>query len=235
MSILTSYFSYPKNYDGILIAAPAINWQNFLTVQQWAHIKMREEKYIPPRCELDAITKAAIEACDELDGVGDGVVAAPGLCTFDAQSIVGKKFDCDGDERTISKSAAKIVNAAWEGPKNPRTRKLEWFGITHETPLSGSGLVGGLLQTACDEKNKNCKSKYPHSLLGMFLQTECFAGLPFPVSNDWIQLFLVKNPDYDVQSITEDDFFKFLHQSRQQYASIIGTDDPDLSEFRAAW
>lgn len=58
--------------------------------------------------------------------------------------------------------------------------------------------------------------------------------MPFPVSNDWAQLFLKKDPDYDVNTMTEDDFWELLHQSRQQYTSIIGTDDPDLSGFKAA-
>ena len=30
---------------------------------------MRAEKYFPPECEFEAIRKAAIEACDDLDGV----------------------------------------------------------------------------------------------------------------------------------------------------------------------
>ena len=142
------------------------------------------------------------------------MVAAPGLCNFDALSVVGQKFDCDGDSRKISKSAAKVVNAAWEGPK--RKDKSEWFGLTHETPMCGELMLGGLLQTICDDKNKNCK------------------GSPFPISKDWVELFLAKDPEYDVMTTSEDDFFKFLHQSRQQYTSIMGSDDPDLSEFRAA-
>lgn len=142
------------------------------------------------------------------------MVAAHGLCKFDAHSIVGEKFDCGAETRKISKSAANIVNSAWEGPK--RNGKSEWYGITHETPLSGAGMLGGLLQTHCDEKNKNCK------------------GSSFPISKDWVQLFLAKDPSYDFDTMTEDDFFGFLHQSRQQYASIIGSDDPDLSRFRAA-
>jgi hypothetical protein len=63
---------FPKNYDGIVSAAPAINWASFLVTEMWAHIIMKKEKYYPPACELDAITKAAIAACDELDGVKVG-------------------------------------------------------------------------------------------------------------------------------------------------------------------
>jgi feruloyl esterase len=35
-------------------------------------VMMKKEKYYPPACELDALQKAAIEACDELDGVKVG-------------------------------------------------------------------------------------------------------------------------------------------------------------------
>ena len=142
------------------------------------------------------------------------MIAAPGLCKFDAQSVIGQEFDCLGDNRRISKSAAKIANAAWEGPK--RDGKSGWFGITHETPMSGYRPLGWLLHTVCDEKNKNCE------------------GRPFPISKDWIELFLARDPEYDASSMTEDDFFGFLHISRQRYTSILGTDDPDLSEFRSA-
>ena len=60
---------YPKNYDGILAAAPAINWASFLVAEQWGQVLMRKENYFPPKCESDAITRLAIESCDELDGV----------------------------------------------------------------------------------------------------------------------------------------------------------------------
>lgn len=72
----------------------------------------------------------------------------------------------------------------------------------------------GLVQTACDEKNKNCKP------------------LPTPIASSWIKFFLRRDPDYDVATMTEEQFWGYLHLSRQWYNSIAGTDDPDLSEFR---
>jgi feruloyl esterase len=63
---------YPKNYNGVLSVAPAINWASFLVTEMWAHVVMKKESYYPPACELDAIQKAAIEACDKLDGVKVG-------------------------------------------------------------------------------------------------------------------------------------------------------------------
>lgn len=204
---------YPENYNGILSAAPAMNWATFLVTEIWGHVQMNKEKYFPPACELEAITAAAIEACDELDGVKDGVVANHGACNFDALSVAGQKFDCAGDSRKISKSAARIANAVWKGPE--KNGKKEWFGVSHEASLTG-GMIGGLASTTCDEKNKNCK------------------GTPFAISESWLRFFLKKDPDWDWSAMNEDDFWAFLHQSRQQYTSIMGTDDPDLSAFKAA-
>ena len=58
------------------------------------------------------------------------MVAAPGLCKFDAQSVIGQKYDCEGDMRKISKEAAKIANAAYEGPRRKGANISEWFGLT---------------------------------------------------------------------------------------------------------
>ncbi|KAK3702812.1 hypothetical protein LTR37_014796 [Vermiconidia calcicola] len=57
---------------------------------------------------------------------------------------------------------------------------------------------------------------------------------PFPISKEWIQVFLAKGLDYDVSDMSEEDFSSFLHVSRQLYTSILGSDDPDLSDFKAA-
>lgn len=87
---------------------------------------MAQLKYFPASCELHAISQAAIEACDELDGVKDGVIAAHGLCKFDPYSIVGQKYDCDGDSRKITKEAAEIAAIVWSGPV--KDGKPIWFG-----------------------------------------------------------------------------------------------------------
>lgn len=60
---------YPENYDGIVAAAPGINFDNLLVAFDWGQVVMRKENYFPPTCEFEAIRQAAIEACDEIDGV----------------------------------------------------------------------------------------------------------------------------------------------------------------------
>lgn len=204
----------PKEFDGVLAAAPATNWATFLVTEQWPQLLMRQADYFPSPCEWEAIRAAAIEACDELDGVKDGMIAAPGLCKFDATSVVGNSYNCAGDKREISSQAAKLANMIWEGPK--RDGKQVWFGTTHETPLAGPDPLGGLANTVCDAKNKNCK------------------GFPFPISTDWVTAFLRKDFDWDVTTMTEEELWKYLDLSQKSYASIMNADDPSLSAFKAA-
>lgn len=134
---------YPDAYDGILAIAPAINWANFLLAEFWGQQVMNEMDYYPAECEIEAITRRAVEACDEIDGVKDEIISLPGLCEFDARSLVGEEFECNGEQRRFSKEAADIVNAVWRGARS-KDGKYGWYGFTHETDLTG-----GTLGTEC--------------------------------------------------------------------------------------
>ncbi|MFJ3672490.1 tannase/feruloyl esterase family alpha/beta hydrolase [Streptomyces sp. NPDC090106] len=57
-------------------------------------------------------------------------------------------------------------------------------------------------------------------------------GTPFPVPALWVQLFLKKDPSFDLTKITYSDFTQLFKQSQAEYDKVIGTDDPDLSDFR---
>ncbi|KAF7191512.1 putative feruloyl esterase [Pseudocercospora fuligena] len=204
---------YPKLYDGILAAAPAINWVTFLVTEHYAHVKMHELNYVPPPCEFKAITAAAVQACDKIDGIEDGIISAPDLCDFQASSIVGKKFGCGNEERKISKRAAEIAQAVWTGPI--RKSKPIWYGLNPEVQLMGyEPLFTGLANTICSEGNKNCKSA------------------PFPISADYLKTWLIKDQDYDITTIDEEGFDQLLKISRQEYHSLLDSADPDLHHFK---
>lgn len=142
------------------------------------------------------------------------MIAAHGRCDFDATSVVGNNFDCHGDMRKISKSAAKIANSVWQGPKHEG--RSGWYGLKHEAPMAsevGMGF-GGLAQGACDEEQKNCKPS------------------PFAIAESWFKYFIARDPDFDIMSMSEEQLWGYMHISRQRYDSVIGTNDPDLSEFK---
>ncbi|KAJ8060663.1 hypothetical protein OCU04_010971 [Sclerotinia nivalis] len=201
---------YPEGYNGILAAAPAINWVKFVVAEYWAQFVMNTLGVYSSPCEFDGITAAATEACDGIDGVVDGIVSMPGLCKFQANETIGKEFTCsDGSSVTISEAAAKVAQASWDGPRTSDGKFL-WYGIHPSSNL------GALAATTCTDGNTNC------------------TGIPFQMPVDWINLFIHKNTTYPLQTITHKQFDRIFHASIQQFTSIIGTSDADLSEFRDA-
>ena len=73
---------FPDDYHGILSGAPAINWPKLHVEQLWGHLVMLEAKNFVPQCKFEAATAAAIEACDTIDAVKDGVLEDPRRCTL---------------------------------------------------------------------------------------------------------------------------------------------------------
>jgi hypothetical protein len=161
----------------------------------------------PLQCEFDAITAAAVQVCDGLDGLSYGIIAAPEECHFNPHTLVGKSFNCSGVMKNYSSDAAMIVQAAWRGPQTTNGSFL-WYGLNPGASFSG------LLNTTCDAKS-------------------CM-GVPFSITEDWIRMFIEQDPAFNDTEISFSKYDTIFHQSNQQYASIIGTDDPDLSSFRDA-
>jgi hypothetical protein len=204
---------YPDAYDGIVASAPAINWNEFIIGDYWGQLVMNVLKEHPRNCELDAISAAAVSFCDPLDGVRDGIISDIDTCDFDPFTVVGTVFNCTdtGLNMEISRTAAMIVNETWAGARASDGSSL-WYA-----PLRGAALTGGsdtVVDTICNDNN-TC------------------TGSTKSLLTDWIKVFVLKNVDFDVDSLDYADFESVFHAGVQQFASIIGTSDPDLSEFKA--
>ncbi|KFX99219.1 hypothetical protein O988_03980 [Pseudogymnoascus sp. VKM F-3808] len=207
---------YPEVYDGIAAAAPAINWNAFFTAVFWPQLVMNLVGEYPHGCELDELTAAGVSACDGLDGVVDGLVSNIEACDFDPFTLVGTVFNCSttGTNITISKIAAEVANSTWAGPRTADGRFL-WYGPNIGADLSGALTGQGLAATTCSA-NGTC------------------VGAPNPLGTQWITLFIEKNPDFNLASMTHAQFDEIVHAGWQQYHSTVDTDDADLSRFKAA-
>jgi feruloyl esterase len=202
---------YPQNYDGILAAAPAINWAQFVVAEYWPQFFMNQLGYFPSPCELNGISTAAITACDGLDGVIDGIISRPDLCSFNASSAVGQEVTCpDNSTLTVTAIGAKVAEAIWTGPFSSSGKHL-WYGL-----IPGSSFEG-LAVTVCPEgSNTNC------------------TGSPFYISTEWMSLFVTRNASLDASALTLEQYSNIFHASVDQFTSVIGTNDPDLTEFKTA-
>ncbi|MEV6105958.1 tannase/feruloyl esterase family alpha/beta hydrolase [Streptomyces sp. NPDC051940] len=197
---------YPDDYDGILANAPAVSWEKFEVATLWPQVVMNQEGTYPSACEFGAFTKAAVTACDPLDGARDGLIEDPRDCGFDPRTLIGTKVVCNGTELTITAADASVVRKIWDGPRTDSGEEL-WSGTPIGADLSALAGVG-------PDANGEIK------------------GWPFPVPAAWVATWVQKQPSLDISTITYSRFAELFQQSVAEYNKVIGTDDPDLSAFR---
>ncbi|WP_118083044.1 tannase/feruloyl esterase family alpha/beta hydrolase [Streptomyces sp. CC0208] len=198
---------HPGDYDGILADAPAVNWDEFEVATLWPQVVMNNEKTYPSQCEFAAFTKAAVKACDPLDGVRDGLVNDASRCDYDPRRLVGTKVVCDGRELTVTAADAAVVRKIWDGPRTATGKKL-WYGVP----------VGADIWSLAAHTDPDADGNV--------------VGTPFPVPAAWVKLWVAKAPSLDLSKITYSRFTQLFKQSQAEYDKVIGTDDPDLSAFR---
>ncbi|MFF4031124.1 DUF6351 family protein [Streptomyces sviceus] len=198
---------HPGDYDGILADAPAVNWDEFEVATLWPQVVMNNERTYPSQCEFAAFTKAAVKACDSLDGVRDGLVNDASRCDYDPRRLVGTKVVCDGRELTVTAADAAVVRKIWDGPRTATGKKL-WYGVP----------VGADLWSLAAHTDPDADGNV--------------VGTPFPVPAAWVKLWVAKAPSLDLSKITYSRFTQLFKQSQAEYDKVIGTGDPDLSAFR---
>jgi feruloyl esterase len=95
---------FPDDYDGIVAGAPANTWVPLLVGGLKVVQTLDGPGYIPP-AKIPAISRAVLTACDELDGVKDGVLNDPRMCRFDPSSLM-----CKGKESDACLTAVQVAS-----------------------------------------------------------------------------------------------------------------------------
>lgn len=98
---------------------------------------------------------------------------------------------------------AAVILALWEGPRRQDGSFL-WYGLPRGAPLNRLWSSGGTP----------------------------LSPQPFRVAMDWFRYFVTQNPEFDGNAVTPDLYERLWDQSDEQFGIVIGTDDPDLKEFR---
>ena len=119
---------YLSDYDGVVAAAPAIQWNHVNSAHEWLYIDMNNKGYASAQYDFCAVLTAVVRACDGLDGLDDGIISAPGPCDFDPYSLVGHNFICDTDTstRAFHNATITIVQAICQGPMISAGARL-WY------------------------------------------------------------------------------------------------------------
>ena len=132
---------FPNDYDGIVAGAPTNNWTNMMFGRIWvAQATLNDPaSYIPP-AKYAVIHKAALEACDAVDGVKDGVIGDPTRCRFDPTVLECK--DADGPD-CLTAAQVAAARKIYDVPKNPRTGQEIFPGMEPGSELVWATLAGG--------------------------------------------------------------------------------------------
>ncbi|KAI5925188.1 Tannase/feruloyl esterase [Camillea tinctor] len=203
---------FPTAYDGIIAAAPALYWAELAVGSSWPPFYMDLTQQYPRNCELTYLTTLAIDICDGLDGVVDGLIAEPELCLqlFDASDYVGDSFYCSDTESNmiLSSAAGAVAQATWTGPRFSNGDFM-WYGYEIGSDLAA---VAG---TTC-AANGTCVPSGRETLA--FWYTEC----------------VLKNPGANVTTLTHAQYDTMFQTLKKVFASSMEAAEPGLFEFSNA-
>lgn len=131
---------YPADFDGIVAGAPASNWTGRAAQSMWSAqaVHRDEASYIPP-AKYPALHKAVLAACDKLDGVEDGVIENPRLCTFDPNVL--KCNGADGPE-CLTSPQVEAARKLYGNSLNPRTGQPLYTGLERGSELGWATWAG---------------------------------------------------------------------------------------------
>jgi len=197
---------YPADYDGILAGAPANNWTGLLSMAA----ADTDALIVPPgafipQSKIPTIAHAVTAACDEIDGVRDGILNDPRQCKFDPVSIQCKEGeDTDKCLTGPQVTALKVMYAGLRDAKGQLVHP--GFLPGGEEEMGGFGGWGDWIMGPAPKK----------STLSFF-------------ANGFFSDMVFEKTDWDVKTFNVD---RDLPIARQKTAAAIDAVNPNLSAFR---
>jgi feruloyl esterase len=133
---------YPSDFDGIVAGSATNNWTPMMFGRIWvAQATLGDPaSYIPP-AKYPAIHRAALAACDAMDGVKDGVIGEPMKCSFDP-GVLACKGDADGPD-CLTKKQVAAARRIYTPATNPRTGAQIFPPMERGSELVWGRLAGG--------------------------------------------------------------------------------------------
>ena len=197
---------FPRDFNGITAGAPAMNFVTQNTFYHGWNVLVNtstDGKQILTADKLPVLHKTAVEQCDALDGLEDGLISDPVACHVDPS-----KVECKAGQDSASCLTAaqvKVARELYAGAHDAAGKKLVLSG-----PLPGSELAWE----------------------GVFVQSASAKTLMSPTISTGALKYLVyeKNPEpsYTLSALK---FDGETFASTTKLHSLYDATDPDLSAF----
>ena len=108
-----------------------------------------------------------------------------------------------GDCGTFTEGDVTVIRKLWEGPRKDDGTFL-WYGLPRGADMNALWTSRGTP----------------------------LRPVPFGIAMEWFRYFLTQDPKFDGNTLTPAGFERLWEQSVEQYGSVFGTDNPDLTAFR---
>ncbi len=119
---------FPADYDGIVAGAPANNWTRLMAGDfDGVLAVLKDPASQLPAPALGLLHRAALAACDNRDGVADGVIEDPRRCPFDPGALV-----CAADQAPptcLTKPQAEAARRVYRGLTDPKSGAQLYPGL----------------------------------------------------------------------------------------------------------
>ena len=141
IAALSSAQRFPDDIDTIAVTGMSSYLTRHTFGQMWVWQATHKDaaSFIPP-AKYPVLHNAALDACDALDGLKDGIVGDVAHCTFDPGVTLCKAGDAPDCLTAPQVDAAKKIYA---GPKNPRTGEEVYSPLYPGSELGWAQLAGG--------------------------------------------------------------------------------------------
>jgi feruloyl esterase len=101
---------FPEDFDAVVAGAPVYNQIHLNESQVALQVAMlREPSRLVPASKVTLFANAVVAACDEKDGVKDGIVSEPRSCRFDPSALACKSGDAADCLTALQVASAKTV------------------------------------------------------------------------------------------------------------------------------
>lgn len=132
---------FPADYDGVVAGAPVVNWTHRAAAAIWvAQGALKDPAAIIPAAKLPLIHAAAVAACDETDGLKDGLIGEPARCRFDPKVLECK--DADGPS-CLTSAQVESARRVYTPATNPRTGEIISARYEPGSELGWRAIAGG--------------------------------------------------------------------------------------------
>lgn len=138
---VTEASMYPADYDAIIAGATPVTTPRLHGVRlQFNRMVHRTSDSYIPADKYPAIHDAALQACDALDGVKDGVIDSPNRCVFDPKVLA-----CSGADSPTCLTPAQVetARAMYAPVKDPKTGATLSFPMLHPGSELGWATLAG--------------------------------------------------------------------------------------------